>query len=374
MRAKTENSNSSIPMTPGLGQHAYESSAGLTATRIFSQSQRPGNDHQTSAQRRSSTGGVSGFGSTWGGGLSVNAGLSTNQLSNAPKVSPWQPQKKPSTSSATCRASTGDLQSLTLPQCAQPQRWGNSTPEARMGNVKLTSAGCCLPHPAKDGQGEDAHFFTDRAIGVADGVGGWAAHGIDAGEYARQLMHQMQQAVNDGTTDPVEAMWKGYNTVSTLGSSTCLLIVLDRDTGEIESANLGDSGFLHIRGSEVSDRAEIGQHYFNCPFQLGSHSGDMPSDALRQEAKAIVGDVYVCGSDGLFDNLFDTEIVSQVNKFGDNLAAAASAIAHLAQKAAGNMHRQGPFAQEANANGIAFQGGKLDDITCVVSKVVPADA
>jgi len=231
-----------------------------------------------------------------------------------------------------------------------------------------------MPHPAKDGQGEDAHFFNETTVGVADGVGGWAAHDIDAGEYARQLMHHMQIAVEGDTRDPVEAMWRGYNTVATLGSSTCLLLVLDQANSSVESANLGDSGFVHIRGSDVCGRAQVGQHYFNCPFQLGSHSGDTPSDSLRQETKVMIGDVYVCGSDGLFDNLFDTEIVTQVNKFGDDLVGAANAIAHLAQKAATNMHRQGPFAQEANASGIAFQGGKLDDITCVVSKVVPVEA
>jgi len=81
----------------------------------------------------------------------------------------------------------------------------------------------------------------------------------------------------------------------------------------------------------------------------------------------------VCGSDGLFDNLFDSEILALIEKHGDDLDSAASSIGHAAQRAATQMHRQGPFAQEAAQNGISFQGGKLDDITCVVSKVVPME-
>ncbi|TMW89866.1 hypothetical protein EJD97_016539 [Solanum chilense] len=38
--------------------------------------------------------------------------------------------------------------------------------------------------------GEDAHFIDElfKTIGVADGVGGWAKQGIDAGIYSRELM------------------------------------------------------------------------------------------------------------------------------------------------------------------------------------------
>jgi len=202
-------------------------------------------------------------------------------------------------------------------------------------------------------------------------VGGWAAHGIDAGEYARQLIGHMKSAHLAGTHDPVEIMWYAYNSTAVLGSSTALMLVLDSKTSTVETANLGDSAFRHIRDNTVCTRSKVGQHYFNCPYQLGSHSGDDPSDSLRQMVKVIVGDVFVCGSDGLFDNLFDSEILALVEKSGSDLDAAANSIANAAQRAATQMHRQGPFAQEAAQNGISFQGGKLDDITCVVSKVVP---
>jgi len=275
------------------------------------------------------------------------------------RTSPWQPPtNKPSTAP------------LSLPPTLTRLATTNVRTDTTVA-TKLRSAACSLPHPAKGGKGEDAHFFIDNAVGVADGVGGWAAHGIDAGEYARQLVNHMKSAHEAGTHVPVEIMWHAYNSTAVLGSSTALILVLDSKASTVESANLGDSAFRHIRGSSVCTRSQVGQHYFNCPYQLGSHSGDDPSDSLRQMCKVLVGDVFVCGSDGLFDNLFDAEILAFVEKHGDDLQAAASSIAHAAQRAGTQMHRQGPFAQEAAENGIAFQGGKLDDITCVVSKVVP---
>lgn len=42
------------------------------------------------------------------------------------------------------------------------------------------------PRKLQEGrQGEDAVFVNRWAAGVADGVGGWADHGVDAGVYAR---------------------------------------------------------------------------------------------------------------------------------------------------------------------------------------------
>jgi protein phosphatase PTC7 len=51
-------------------------------------------------------------------------------------------------------------------------------------NLNLLSGSCYLPHPDKEETGgQDAHFICvdEQAIGVADGVGGWADLGVDAG-------------------------------------------------------------------------------------------------------------------------------------------------------------------------------------------------
>ncbi|KAF3638535.1 hypothetical protein FXO38_08604 [Capsicum annuum] len=64
--------------------------------------------------------------------------------------------------------------------------------------LKLNSGSFYLPHPAKAKTGgEDAHFvcILTPAICAADGVGGWAGLGIDAGLYARELMSHSSTAI-----------------------------------------------------------------------------------------------------------------------------------------------------------------------------------
>lgn len=50
--------------------------------------------------------------------------------------------------------------------------------------------------------GEDAFFVSPcgaGAVAVADGVGGWAEDGVDAAEYAQQLMNRCAEV--SGSTD-----------------------------------------------------------------------------------------------------------------------------------------------------------------------------
>ena len=46
-----------------------------------------------------------------------------------------------------------------------------------------------IPHDDKrDRMGEDAAMGSNELLVVADGVGGWANHGIDPGFYSRHLV------------------------------------------------------------------------------------------------------------------------------------------------------------------------------------------
>lgn len=88
-----------------------------------------------------------------------------------------------------------------------------------------------MPHPNKEATGgEDAHFIIDElAIGVADGVGGWALHGIDAGEYARELMANAVAAIKEepkGSIDPARVLEKAHARTKKVGSSTACIIAL----------------------------------------------------------------------------------------------------------------------------------------------------
>ena len=71
-------------------------------------------------------------------------------------------------------------------------QFGGCTADGGGNQSSLSSSWCCIPHPAKAHRGgEDAVFVTPWSVGCADGVGGWAARGIDSGLYARGLMRSL---------------------------------------------------------------------------------------------------------------------------------------------------------------------------------------
>lgn len=114
--------------------------------------------------------------------------------------------------------------------------------------LKLLSGSCYLPHPDKEATGgEDAHFICadEQAVGVADGVGGWADVGVNAGEYSRQLMSYSVEAIEDepkGLIDPVQVLEKAYTRTHAMGSSTACIIVLN---DQVSFATFFSSIILH---------------------------------------------------------------------------------------------------------------------------------
>ena len=76
----------------------------------------------------------------------------------------------------------------------------------------------------------------------------------------------------------------------------------------------GDSGFMLVRGGEVVFRSPVLQHFFDCPFQFGacpdySEQTDSAEDAAVCELAVQPGDVILAGSDGLWDNCYDEELL-----------------------------------------------------------------
>lgn len=57
------------------------------------------------------------------------------------------------------------------------------------------------------------------------------------------------------------------------------------------------------------------EHEFGCPYQLGHHRyANNPCDADLAALPVCAGDVIIMGSDGLLDNLSETEMVAEVSK------------------------------------------------------------
>ena len=60
-------------------------------------------------------------------------------------------------------------------------------------------------------------------------------------------------------------------------------------------------------------RSKEQQHSFNFPFQCGTN-GDHPSTANDDEHKFEENDLMIVGSDGLYDNLYDEDIMRCIVK------------------------------------------------------------
>ncbi|XP_058069527.1 probable protein phosphatase 2C 55 isoform X3 [Magnolia sinica] len=246
--------------------------------------------------------------------------------------------------------------------------------------LKMIPGSYYLPKPGTT-RGEDAHFICEdeQVIGLADGVGGWAQSGIDAGEFARELMSHAVNAIKEepkGAINPLRVLQNAFSNTKAMGSSTaCIAALKDQ---HIHALNIGDSGFIVVRKGSVSFRAPMQQHFFNCPFQLGSGPySDPPTAGEEMEFGLVTGDVIVAGTDGLFDNLFDNEVaeaILQGNRDGVGPQEMASRLAKLAWERAHDSERVTPFSIAAREAGYSFSGGKIDDITVIVANVTDGQA
>ncbi|GAB4817901.1 hypothetical protein N2152v2_004947 [Parachlorella kessleri] len=261
--------------------------------------------------------------------------------------------------------------------------------------LRLVAAGCMIPHPDKAETGGEDAFFVSRegcgAMGVADGVGGWAAEGIDPALYPRELLAACQDGLEHHAEDPFQLLQHAHQHAHAPGSCTVCLAAMQGD-GALKVVSLGDCGVAVMRpGEGVVFRGEVQEHEFNMPYQMASPRflpmSNQPEEAQQYEVAVQPGDVVLLGSDGLFDNLWEHEMEELVQwqlqdldrSTASSLDHAAHALAaELAQRA--HQHAQdptyrSPFAVERHERVVhpfvrsitKPLGGKLDDITCVVA-------
>jgi protein phosphatase PTC7 len=255
-----------------------------------------------------------------------------------------------------------------------------------------------IPHPLKVRTGgEDAVIATPHCLGVADGVGGWNSVGVDAGKYSRELLDRVRKRVNaleatvgtpwSASWCPVSTMRKAYDHTRSVGSSTCCLVVAepDEDGGarKLRIANLGDSGLLVYRPSteDVLFRSTEQQINFNTPRQLGTGSSDRPECAEAVTVEVEEGDLVIVATDGLFDNLYDPEILRILEDTAADrydpvaLQLKAQALADHAHERSLDPSYFSPYClKEMEFFGSRRSlGGKEDDISVVVARVLSAN-
>lgn len=259
-----------------------------------------------------------------------------------------------------------------------------------------------------DSCGEDSYAIAENdvqcVVGVADGVGGWRSKGIDPSGFSRSLMRHLEATVMGEAEDAKQAtfgthssepaapigaatlmkraFWRMINAYHAgreqhFGSSTACVISLDKSSGLLDTANLGDSGFLLLRGPHVLLRSPIQQHRFNAPYQLtlapDGHVSDVTGAAALQSMEVQTGDIIVVATDGLWDNLFEEQVLDILHRVADEDGWNAQGMAReLVQEARRQSERddyESPFCVEGRRHGYNRLGGKLDDITVIVAAV-----
>ncbi|OAV86365.1 hypothetical protein PTTG_01776 [Puccinia triticina 1-1 BBBD Race 1] len=248
------------------------------------------------------------------------------------------------------------------------------------------------------------HSTTDPTrptfLGVADGVGGWTESGNDPAEVSQGIMFHANRILEDRSTSqtddsPQSLLAKAFQ--ATLkddqvrgGASTALIAQLDPKTARLHWANLGDSSMLHIKaGAEkVGAQTKAQTHSFNCPYQLtkfpaeySTHDFDPDTPEMADSGTQILedGDIVLLFTDGIGDNLWTEEIRSLARlilkskaewNVADLVPALAHTICHGAHRASFQKNRSTPFEAYAAKHAITdLKGGKVDDITLVVSLV-----
>lgn len=290
--------------------------------------------------------------------------------------------------------------------------------DSGVGKPNLTIAGYCRK---KDGSkselvcGEDAFVFQTSPqapnsgrsfLGVADGVGGWAASGGDSSRISTGFLETMRQLASSTRLSLSEIGKLAFDRMAAQGtyqkgSTTLCTVLLDHTSGMAQISNIGDSAAYVIRNGTLLLKTELGVDGFNTPHQLGFDHQGRPYGSFAKYEKCISfqvlpGDIIMLFSDGIIDNLFDPQIIefvtlglqpqmespSSSEAVAERLQKHAESLVQAAYLQSRDSQLMSPFAHTAKSHGYQFLGGyhyfyfqkltlrrKQDDITVVLALV-----
>lgn len=263
-------------------------------------------------------------------------------------------------------------------------------------NTKLTPAEL-LP------SGEDNLFVTTQssdgyfALGVADGVGGWAEAGYDSSAISRELCHSMktifENASKQHSLTPKSLLCSAFDEIAKspkveIGGTTACLGIISPDR-KLKVANLGDSWCGVFRDCKLVEETQFQTHNFNTPYQLAKIPQQILQAAARQGKKYITdspqqsdeyawqlqkGDLVLFATDGVTDNVVPQDIEVFLKDKRDKkapLADTATSLVKEVVKVSKDQNFPSAFAQElSRLTGQKYLGGKEDDVTVVMVEVL----
>ncbi|KAK6200807.1 hypothetical protein LQW54_009471 [Pestalotiopsis sp. IQ-011] len=267
--------------------------------------------------------------------------------------------------------------------------------------------------------GDDAIYASDHFICANDGVGAWSMRPKGhAGLWSRLILHFWVSAMQEDITkprppdqpyspDPVKYLQTAYERTldATTGPSNCqgtttaagaqLFYKGDANSAEasvplLYATNLGDGQIMVVRPAdqEIVYKSTEQWHWFDCPRQLGTNSPDTPTEnAVVDLVELEEGDVVLAMSDGVIDNLWEHEIVENVSRSvrrweqgeggtadGARYGGANGGMTFVAEElmtaakiVATDPFAESPFMEHAIEEGLASEGGKMDDISVVAA-------
>ncbi|ODV78833.1 protein serine/threonine phosphatase 2C [Suhomyces tanzawaensis NRRL Y-17324] len=246
--------------------------------------------------------------------------------------------------------------------------------------------------------GDDAMLVSPTVLAIADGVSGWESKGehCSSGIWSRSMVETLSRLMTEyklshaphhlNKRDIDQILDDSYLHTSHLmdlqdlrGSSTLILGML---SGEyLKMISIGDSKIYIIRDGKIVKSNEEQMVSDLCPQQIGTQTLDqMPSEmAWVDSIKLKEDDLIVACSDGISDNLYEEEIVQCIDdsvKSNKDLKTIARKLLLKAKAVGFDDYAYTPYNQQVNALPEKYgknlsSGGKLDDMSVCVARVVP---
>lgn len=198
------------------------------------------------------------------------------------------------------------------------------------GLCKNTKEISCDP----DKCGDDSFFvYSDDVkccIGICDGVGGWRhlkkTHEIDIDVNPSLISKQMCKNAKlfcEIESKPINIMNMAYNKIIEnneieAGTTTCTIITIDLENLILESAHIGDSGYIIIRDEDYLVHC-VTESFNGPPNQFGVIPDSLKhldivnrpiNTAEINKFQLQHNDIIVLGSDGLWDNFIHPIIIT----------------------------------------------------------------
>lgn len=257
---------------------------------------------------------------------------------------------------------------------------------------------------AKSPTGEDNLFVSEndvrghKAIGVADGVGGWAEAGYDSSAISRELCASMKNGFED-TSEPeslhpkqllIDSFEKVLESDNVFVGGTTACVGIFSPDYKLKIANLGDSWCGLFRDYKLINETKFQTHNFNTPYQLAKIPDFIMKRAAERNRRYILdtpqmadlydwnlqkGDLIMFATDGVTDNVIAQDISLFLKDQLENnpqkpLEQVARTFVKQVVRVSKDMKFPSTFAQElSRLTGQKYLGGKEDDITVVLVRV-----